>query len=141
MQSRPFETELHFQVKTYDVDYVGYAHNIVYIRWLEDLRTAMITPYYSIERCIQEGITPIITRTAIDYKKPLKLSDEFIGKVWLSKIEGLRWYVSHELIHQGVLAATAEQSGIFINLTKHRPVPIPEEFVKRFVEFQKPTDG
>jgi acyl-CoA thioester hydrolase len=138
---RPFETELHFQVKSYDVDYVGYVHNIVYLRWLEDLRTSLMTPHYSIERCVQEGISPIITRTAIDYKKPLKLSDEFIGRVWVSGVEGLRWHVAHELIHDAQLVATAEQSGIFINLATHRPVPIPEEFLKKFVEFQKPAAG
>lgn len=134
--NRPFQTELHFQVKSYDVDYVGYVHNIVYLRWLEDLRTALMTPHYSLERCIEEGISPIITHTTIDYKKPLKLADEFIGRVWVSNIEGLRWQVSHELIHDEKIAATAHQRGIFINLTTHRPVPIPQEFVAKFLATQ-----
>ena len=59
MHSRPFETELHFQVKYYDVDVLGYAHNIVYIRWLEDLRTALMAAHYSLKRCLSEGISPI----------------------------------------------------------------------------------
>ena len=40
--ARPFETEIAFEVKSYDVDYVGYVHNAVYIRWLEDLRNTML---------------------------------------------------------------------------------------------------
>ncbi len=139
--SRPFETELHFQVKFYDVDMLGYAHNIVYIRWLEDLRTALLAPHYSLQRCINEGISPIVTKTTIEYKKPLRLADEFIGKVWLSKIEGLRWSVSHEMYHNGAITATAEQTGIFINLTTHRPIPIPQEFSKKFFEHQQTANG
>jgi acyl-CoA thioester hydrolase len=141
MHLRPFETELHFQVKYYDVDVLGYAHNIVYIRWLEDLRTALLTAHYPLKRCLSEGISPIITRTSIEYKKPLRLTDEFVGKVWVSKLDGLRWHVEHELMHNGAIVATAAQSGIFINLTTHRPVPIPEEFRNRFSEAQRTSSG
>ncbi len=134
---RPFETELPFQVKSYDVDYVGYVHNTVYIRWLEDLRIAMLAPHYSLERCVKEGISPIILKTCIEYKKPMKLFDTFTGKVWVSKLEGVRWTVSHELVHNGAIVATAEQFGIFINLQTRRPIQIPEELAKKFRAHQQ----
>lgn len=133
MQTRPFETSLQFQVKSYDVDYVGYVHNIVYIRWLEDLRLAMLEPYFSIQQCVESGISPIILRTCIDYKKPLRLSDGFTGSVWVSSLEGVRWGVQHELMHNGTIIATAEQSGIFINLQTHRPVPVPKELEEKYL--------
>lgn len=135
--SRPFETELSFQVKSYDVDYIGYVHNTVYIRWLEDLRVAMLAPHYSLEQCVNNGITPIILKTCIEYKKPLRLFDNFVGKVWVSKLEGIRWSVSHELHHNGNIVATAEQQGIFINLQTHRPVPVPQELAKKFFAYQQ----
>ncbi len=134
---RPFDTELHFHVKSYDVDYVGYMHNTVYIRWLEDLRVAMLAPHYSLEQCIQNGITPIILKTSIEYKKPLRLFDRVVGRVWVSKLEGVRWQVNHELVHNNVIVATAEQSGIFINLETHRPVPVPEVLAKEFLTHQQ----
>jgi acyl-CoA thioester hydrolase len=108
--SRAFETELHFQVKSYDVDYVGYVHNAVYIRWLEDLRVAM-------------------------------LFDNFIGRVWVSKLEGVRWTVNHELVHDTALVATAEQNGIFINLQTHRPVAAPQELAQKFLAYQQPVQA
>jgi len=137
--SRPFETELTFHVKSYDVDYVGYAHNAVYIRWLEDLRVAMLAQHYSLERFVSEGTSPIILRTTIEYKKPLRLFDTFTGKVWVSSIAGIRWTVQHELLHNDVLVATAEQSGVFINLTTHRPVPVPKEMLEKFELFRQQT--
>lgn len=135
---RPFETELAFEVKSYDVDFVGYVHNAVYLRWLEDLRTAMLAGYYPLERFVQEGTSPILTRTTIEYKKPLRLFDTFTGRVWVTQLAGVRWGVSHELIHNGQIAAIAEQSGIFITLKTHRPVAVPPELLDKFQEFQSP---
>jgi acyl-CoA thioester hydrolase len=137
MQQRPFETELHFHVKSYDVDYVGYVHNTVHIRWLEDLRVAMLAPHYSLEQCVKDGISPIITKTCIEYKRPLKLFDHVIGRVWVSKFEGVRWQVDHELVCRDALVATAEQSGIFISLQTHKPVPVPQVLAKIFLACQQ----
>ena len=139
-QSRPFETHLTFQVKSYDVDYVGYVHNTVYLRWLEDLRIAMLAPYYSLERFVSEGMSPIILRTTIEYKRPLRLFDIFTGTVWVSHLEGVRWTVQHELVHDGSIAATAEQFGVFINLASRRPVPAPKELMDRYRAYQEQAD-
>ena len=133
---RPFETSLDFQVKSYDVDYVGYVHNVVYIRWLEDLRLAMLAAHYPLEQCVHEGISPIILRTTIDYKKPLQLFDRFTGKVWVRTLEGIRWTVNHEMTRNGIVVAMAEQFGIFISLSTHRPVSIPEGLVQKFKAIQ-----
>ncbi len=37
-QQRVMEVNLSFPVRTYDIDFAGVVSNIVYIRWLEDLR-------------------------------------------------------------------------------------------------------
>lgn len=135
---RPFETEIRFDVKSYDVDFVGYVHNAVYIRWLEDLRNTMLAGHYPLERFVQEGNSPILTRTTIEYKRPLRLFDTFTGRVWVTQLAGVRWGVSHELIHNGLSAATAEQSGIFISLKTHRPVAVPQELLDKFREYKSP---
>jgi acyl-CoA thioester hydrolase len=137
---RPFETELAFQVQSYDVDYVGFVHNAVYVRWLEDLRIAMLAPHYSLERFVKEGTSPIILHTTIDYKKPLRLFDHFIGRVWVSKLVGVRWAVNHELVHDGTIVATAEQSGVFISLATGRPLPVPPELLDKFNACQQQSD-
>lgn len=136
---RPFETHLTFRVASYDVDYVGYVHNMVYIRWLEDLRIAMLAPHYSLERFIGEGTSPILLRTTIEYKRPLRLFDTFTGTVWVSNLDGVRWGVRHELVHNGALAASASQDGVFINLTTRKPVPAPKELVEKYNAYRSHT--
>ena len=44
---------------TYDIDYAHIVHNAVYIRWLEDLRTALISDVYPIQELLADGISPI----------------------------------------------------------------------------------
>jgi acyl-CoA thioester hydrolase len=34
--------ELELPIRTYDIDFAGIVSNIVYIRWLEDLRIQML---------------------------------------------------------------------------------------------------
>lgn len=135
MSDRPFETTLEFHVKSYDVDFVGYVHNIVYFRWLEDLRTAMLASCYPLERCLNEGFSPILTHSSIHYVKPLRLFDTFTGHVWVSGLGGVRWEVQHELRTPDETIATAEQSGIFINLESHRPVAVPAGLMSTYDSF------
>ncbi|MER3523254.1 MAG: thioesterase [Ignavibacteria bacterium] len=131
--SRPFETCLSFRVTSYDVDYVGYAHNMVYLRWLEDLRIAMLAPHYALERFVREGISPIIVRTTIEYKKPLRLFDTFTGTIWVSDLLGVRWTVQHELVRDEHLVAQAEQFGVFIHLASGRPARAPAELMEKYL--------
>jgi acyl-CoA thioester hydrolase len=42
----PFEVEIPLPVRTYDIDFAGIVNNIVYIRWLEDLRLEMLARYF-----------------------------------------------------------------------------------------------
>jgi acyl-CoA thioester hydrolase len=42
MKQKPFEVALDLPIKTYDIDFAGIVSNIVYIRWLEDLRLKIL---------------------------------------------------------------------------------------------------
>lgn len=39
---RRFETTMAVKVATYDIDYANHVSNIVYFRWLEDLRLQLL---------------------------------------------------------------------------------------------------
>ena len=49
MKKKPFEIALDLPIKTYDIDFAGIVSNIVYIRWLEDLRLKMINCKYYLQ--------------------------------------------------------------------------------------------
>ncbi|WP_293148593.1 MULTISPECIES: thioesterase family protein [unclassified Microcoleus] len=131
-QKRPLEIELSFPVQTYDIDFAGIVSNIVYIRWLEDLRIALGAAYFPIQKMLQNGVAPMLMKTAIEYKQPINIFDKPTGKMWISKMKSLKLIMEAEIIVAGKVAAIAQQSGCFIELSTRKPVPIPSEFSQAY---------
>ena len=94
IQKQPFEVEIYLPVRTYDIDFAGVVSNIVYVRWLEDLRLEMLARHFPLDEQLKSGIAPVIVQTKIDYKQPIKISDTPSGKMWIKTMESLRWTVS-----------------------------------------------
>ena len=125
MPKRPFLITLPITVKTYDIDFAAIVHNAVYIRWLEDMRTLVLADYYSVEAMIADGLTPILTRTEIDYRSPVRLGDAVIGQMWVAKLERHRWTLQAGMHGGDRLTATSRQFGYVAQLENGRPVRIP----------------
>lgn len=124
--SRPFEVTLAIPVRPYDVDFLGIVHNLVYIRWLEDLRMQVLAEHFPLEPAMTgEGIVPVLLRTAIDYRRPIRLFDPVVGHMWLKEAGRARYVLAAQFKVRGELMAEAEQVGCFVDLVTRRPVPVP----------------
>jgi acyl-CoA thioester hydrolase len=131
-QLKPLAVELDLPVKTYDIDFAGIVSNIVYVRWLEDLRLEMLSRFLPLEEQLQNGIAPLILQTKIDYKQAIQMTDRPIGKMWVESLASLRWIVSAEIAIAGKISAIAQQTGIFINLETKKPIRIPDRLQQQF---------
>ena len=125
---RPYEVELTFQVQTYDIDFAGIVSNIVYIRWLEDLRLKLLEEYLPLEKQMAQGFGPVLASTQIEYNLPLRLFDRPVGRMWVDRLGTTSWTIRAELLLGDKLVSTAVQAGAFVNYSTLRPVPVPEEF-------------
>ncbi|MBE8970076.1 acyl-CoA thioesterase [Nostocales cyanobacterium LEGE 12452] len=134
---RPFEVVLAIPVKTYDIDFMGIVSNIVYIRWLEDLRLKFLDEHWQLNQQIEQGYTPILAGTEIEYKRPIKMIDRVIGRLWLSNLGRLKWTVQAEILSNNELAAVASQKGGFVSLQNNRLIPIPKELQKKYLQYQQ----
>ncbi|MEH2291314.1 acyl-CoA thioesterase [Nostoc sp.] len=134
---RPLEVVLAIPVKTYDIDFMGIVSNIVYIRWLEDLRLKFLDEHWQLNQQIELGYTPILAGTEIEYKRPIKIIDRVIGRLWLSSLGRLKWTVQAEILSNNELAAVASQKGGFVSMQNNRLVPIPEELQKKYLQYQQ----
>ncbi len=119
-------------VKTYDIDFAGIVSNIVYIRWLEDLRLAMMDEAYPLPRALADDVAPILLETRISYARPLTIRDRPRGRIRVKRMERIRWILAAEFVDDELSYATAEQTGLFIRLSTRRPVAIPEPLRARF---------
>lgn len=122
---RPLQVELPFVVKTYDVDYVRIVHNVVYIRWLEDLRLQIMTEHFPLENLLADRSSPVLEKTEITYHQPLRLFDQAVGRMWVSKLSKARWEVQAQFCRGEMVAASARQTGYFVDMDEYRPVRIP----------------
>jgi acyl-CoA thioester hydrolase len=133
-QRKPLEIELQLPVKTYDIDFAGIVSNIVYVRWLEDLRLAMLSGFFPLEEQLANGFAPIVLQTTIDYKQSLQMTDRPIGKMWIESLASLRWVVGAEILITGKISAIAQQTGIFVNLQTKKPIRIPDRLQQQYDE-------
>ena len=120
-------------MRTYDIDFAGVVSNIVYIRWLEDLRLAMLQEAYPIARALAEDVAPILLETRIQYERPITIHDQVMGRMWVTGMAQVRWHVAAEFAVGDMVHARAEQTGIFIRLSTRRPIAVPAPLRERFV--------
>jgi acyl-CoA thioester hydrolase len=128
----PLYVEMPFQPKTYDIDFAGHVSNIVYIRWLEDLRNLLLETYLPLDKLMESGVGPVVMRTTIEYRKPAKLFDRLLGKMWMSEMGTVKGILSAEFSVNGDIVARAEQTGLFVKMASGKPVPVPYEFRRQF---------
>ncbi len=124
------------EIKTYDIDFAGIVGNIVYVRWLEDLRLAMMAEVYPLAQAVADDVAPVLLETRISYERPLTLRDRVIGRIWAIDMTGVRWRIGAEFRAGDTVHARAEQTGIFIRLSTRKPVPPPKVLVERFAPAQ-----
>ncbi|HZB91160.1 MAG TPA: thioesterase family protein [Stellaceae bacterium] len=112
-------------VRTYDIDFAGIVGNIVYIRWLEDLRLAMMEEAYPIARALADDVAPILLETRIAYQRPVTIGEALTGRMWVSAMGRVKWHLAAEFVVGAERRASAEQTGLFIRLSTRRPVAPP----------------
>jgi acyl-CoA thioester hydrolase len=128
VNQRFFDTIVELPVTTYDIDFAGVVSNIVYVRWLEDMRLAMLEKHFPLQAQLLEGQVPAIVKLQIEYKRAIRLFEKPIGRAWISDLTSVRWIVNYEVTVEEKLAVLAEQTGIFVDLNRNnRPASIPEK--------------
>ncbi len=115
--------EINIEVKTYDIDVAGHVNNVVYIRWLEDMRIELLTKIYPLEKLLAINFYPVVTSSEIKYKKQIKLFDRPVGKMLLQSYSHGVFILKAEIIVNGKLSFTATQKCVLMNLTSGQMLP------------------
>ena len=119
-----YETAL--PIRTYDIDFAGIVSNIVFVRWLEDMRLGLMAQSFPLETALAAGVAPILLETHIRYHRPVVIGDRLLGRIGVKKLGRVRWRLAAQFTVAGVLHAEAEQEGVFMRLATRRPIAIPE---------------
>lgn len=127
------DAQLEFPIRPYDVDMAGIVSNIVYVRWLEDLRMELLRRHFPAGELLQRNLMPVVVRTEIDYRASLRFLDQCTG--YMRVLELGRTSATMQATFKngdGLIAAEARQVGVFIDATTGKPVALPHEFKAMF---------
>jgi acyl-CoA thioester hydrolase len=134
--------EIDLDIYTFDIDFAGHVSNITYIRWLEIGRLQLLVEAgMPTPELLAEGLAPLLVKTEIDYRLPLKLGDPVHMSLDLSELRAASATIDFRVTSNGRLAATARQLGIFIKLDTGKPARITPDRRARFAPFlREPAD-
>jgi acyl-CoA thioester hydrolase len=127
------EARLEFVIRPYDVDVSGIVGNIVYVRWLEDLRMELLRNYFPPRDLLERNLLPVIVRTEINYRASLRFSDKCLGQMRVTELG--RTSATMEATFQngeGLVIAEAKQVGVFVDAATGKPVVMPDQLRKFF---------
>jgi acyl-CoA thioester hydrolase len=117
---------LPFRPATYDIDVAGIMSNIVYIRWLEDLRLAFFDQILPFDQAMAQGLVPTLVRTEIDYLRALRLFEPVVGSMELESLGRTSARVRVEFRVNDEVVARAIQVGVFVDAATGKAAPIPQ---------------
>lgn len=128
---RGLTVALDFRAQSYDIDFNGHVSNIAYLRWLEDLRLALLDATLPLSDCQQRGFSPVLAETWIRYRRPVHLHQRLRGEIWVGAMEE-RFFDTHLTLTCGeTLVAESRQKLCFGSLETHRAIEIPPAFIER----------
>jgi acyl-CoA thioester hydrolase len=133
--TNPMQVHLDLHVRTYDIDFAGVVSNIVYIRWLEDLRLTVLETYYPLEKFLDAGLAPTLVETRIKYLQAIRIQDKPHARMWISKISRLKFVFNAEIRVDEQIAAQSEQVGCLIDMSTGKPAPMPDDLKMIFQRY------
>src|ERR1700749_4954302 len=90
-------------IRTYDIDFAGIVSNIVFIRWLEDLRLGLLDRAYPLVCALAEASAPFLLSTRINYRRPVTIADPLVGRMWVAGLTRVRWRLAAEFTVRGAV--------------------------------------
>ena len=119
-KTNPPGAEISLTVNTYDIDVAGHVNNIVYVRWLEDLRNKLFTQIYPMEKLLDINHHLVVVSSELKYKKQIKLFDKPLGKMFMQSYSHGIIILKAEIIVENSLAFVATQKCVFMNLNENK---------------------
>lgn len=121
-KDKPLHIESNLIVNTYDIDVAGHVNNIVYVRWLEDLRNILFSHVYSLEKLLSNNYYVFVVATEMKYKKQIKLFDKPVGKMTLINYTHGMYTLKAEVTINNHIHFNAVQKCVLVDLKENKMI-------------------
>ena len=119
-KTNPLFIEVPLLVNTYDIDVAGHVNNIVYVRWLEDMRNVLFAQIYAMEKLLELNHHLVVISSEIKYRKQIRLFDKPIGKMIIHSYSHGMFVFKAEINVEDHLAFIATQKCVLMNLNENK---------------------
>jgi acyl-CoA thioester hydrolase len=121
-----------------DIDVLGHASNIVFVRWIQDAAMAHSASVgLGLEAYQKLGAVFVVVRHEIDYVRPALRGDAVEARTWISSVAAAKCNRSTELVRKsdGQVLARGVTTWAFIEMATGRPRRIPGDVRVAFERF------
>jgi acyl-CoA thioester hydrolase len=127
---QPATFPLELTVVDADIDALGHASNIAFVRWIQDVAVAHSTAVgLGVDRYLALGAVFVVVRQEIDYLRPALRGDELVARTWISSVMAAKCIRATEISRKadGQVLARGQTTWGFIEMATGRPRRIPED--------------
>jgi acyl-CoA thioester hydrolase len=123
-----------------DIDMLGHASNLAYLRWVQEAAIAHSAAVgLDMEGYSQLGAVFVVRRHEIDYLRPVVRGEPLELRTWIDSASAAKCKRATEIVRVGtpeLVVARAMTTWGFVELTSGRPTRIPDSVR---VAFSQPT--
>jgi acyl-CoA thioester hydrolase len=131
---------LSIEVGEDDIDMLGHASNIAYLRWVQDVAVAHSAAVgLDMEGYSQLGAVFVVRRHEIDYLRPVVRGERLELRTWIDSAAAAKCKRATDIVRVGgpdVVVARAMTTWGYVELATGRPTRIPDSVR---VAFSQPT--
>ncbi len=124
------------EVSPEDVDQMGHANNLAYLRWALDAAVAHSSQVgWPTQRYRRLGAGFLVRQHRIEYLRPALPGQNLQVRTWVSSFRGARSVRCYAILNDGPqhqLLARGETLWVFVDFATGRPRRIPPELQKAF---------
>jgi len=123
----------HFSVRPTDIDELGHANNVVWIRWVNEAailhsRSVGLGP----DVYLALGVVWVVRRHDIEYLSPALEGEELEATTWIETLRGATSLRRTLITRGGRALARAATTWALIDVATTKPRRIPKEMLERY---------
>ena len=127
----PFIHEV--EVVDSDIDNLGHASNLVYLRWVQEAALAHSTALGFPERAyLARGQAWVVRKHEIEYLRPSAAGNRLRIETRVATLKVANSVRKTEIFREGELLCRASTDWVYVDLARGRPLRIPEDLRAAF---------
>ena len=123
-----------FTVEAADIDQLGHANNVAYVRWVQEVAAAHWHHLYPPTAELPPQVW-VVQEHRVRYLRSVYAGDELRASTWVADVKGAssQRLTRIERVADGQLLCAAETQWVLLDAGSGRPVRVPEEMAERLM--------